>query len=109
MFQRTCTIVTATADTAVAASTVIPFGNFAGGQVFVPTGSSITALTWYGSHDGTTFLPIEDGAGNAVTSIFSSSAAAAKSCLIPAACFGCAFLKAVASGAAGTIYLSLKS
>ena len=109
MLLRFCTITNVRADTTVADSTSFDFRNFSGGMVFVPAGSGITVLTWYGSHDGITFLPIEDGSGTAVTSTFSSSAAAAKACLIPAACFAAAFLKIKATTEDGLVDISLKS
>jgi hypothetical protein len=112
MLQRSCPIATLYCGTSAAASLVgttgaagkVDFRNFSGGQVYVPAGSSITSLTWYGSHDGVTFLPVQDGAGNAVV----STVAAGYSCLIPASCFACAFLLAVGN-AAGTINLSIKT
>lgn len=91
-------------DTTAAACDPIPFADYAGGQVYVPAGSSLTSLTWYGSGDNATFYPVQDGLGNAVT----STVAASMCCLIPAACFACLFLKAVGN-AAGTIAISLKS
>ena len=107
MLQRLCSIINEVAvDTTAAACDAIPFSNFAGGMVYVPAtaGASITGLTWYASHDGITYLAVYDGAGVAVTTTIAHS----KCCLIPAACFGAAFLKAVGN-AAGTIILSLKS
>ena len=62
----------------------IPYENHAGGQVYVPAGSSITLLTWYGSDDGKTFYALYDGAANAVKS---SGLAATYSCPIPDECF----------------------
>jgi hypothetical protein len=102
--HRVCDILLVTIGTTVAGSSPISYTAYAGGQVFVPAGSSITTLVWYGSHDGVTYLAVQDGAGNAIT----SSIAASKNCLIPAACFACAFLKATGNEA-GTINLSLKS
>ena len=94
-----------TMGTAVANSTTIPFGNYAGGQVYVPAGSAITALAWYGSPNGETWTPVYDGAGSPATSII----AAGQNCLIPAACFASSSLRGVASGGAGTVFISLKS
>jgi hypothetical protein len=83
----------------------IPFENASAGQVYVPSGSSLTVLTWYSKmeSDGT-FVAVQDGAGNAVTSTVSASMC----CLIPAACFGCKCLKAVGN-TTGYIDISVKS
>ena len=91
-------------DTTAAACDPIPFADYAGGQVYVPTGSSITSLAWYSSPDNATYTPVYDGLGNAC----SSTIAASENCPIPAACFACMFLKAVGN-AAGIIAISLKS
>jgi hypothetical protein len=102
--RSTAIIPGVTVGTTAAASTGFNNKNFAGGMVYVPAGSSITSLAWYGSSDGILFYPIYDGAGNAVT----STVAASECCLIPAACFASAFLKAV-DAAGGTISVSLKA
>jgi hypothetical protein len=102
--QRNTLITKVAVGTVVADSAKIPFGNHSGGQVYVPSGSTITTITWYGSHDGVTFTEIQDGSNNAIVSLISASL----NCAIPAACFACAFLKAVGD-AAGTIDISLKS
>ncbi len=81
------------------------FGSSSAGQVRIPSGSPITSLTWYsGDTRGGPWYPVQDGAGNGVT----STVAAGNSCLIPAACFACAFLLAVGNSA-GTMNLDLKS
>jgi hypothetical protein len=82
------------AATSLANSTEILFSQWAGAQVYVPTGASATSLTWYSAPvSGGAFLPVQDGAGVAVTSTISGGMC----CLIPAACFGCGVLKAVAN------------
>jgi hypothetical protein len=86
--------------------------NFAGGSVFFPA-SGITQLTWYGSIDGKTYVPVGDGAGNGVTTTPTEVAGSYASCpLIPAVCFALPFLACYASGAGdtgGVIGLGLKS
>ena len=104
MLQRFSLVTQVAVGTSVSASKTIEFRSFGAGQVFVPVGSAITVLTWYGSYDGITFLPIQDGNGNAVISTVS----AGNCCLIPAACFACAFLRAT-DPTGGTINLSLKA
>jgi hypothetical protein len=93
-----------TVGTTVADSDAIQYQNYAGGQVFVPTGSSITSLTWYSSYDGITYTAIYDGGGTSVT----TTIVAAENCPIPDECFACPFLKAI-DAAGGTIVVSLKS
>lgn len=92
-------------DTVLADCGEIPFTNASAGQVFVPAGSNLTTLTWYAAPvSGGTFLAVQNGAGVAVTSTVSAGIC----CLIPAACFGCAVLKAVGN-ADGTVDICLKS
>ncbi|MCE5269643.1 MAG: hypothetical protein LLG00_17330 [Planctomycetaceae bacterium] len=95
--------------TAVEASKSIGFRSFAGGHVHLPTNQTgISKLSWYASWDDVTFFPVYDGAGNPVT----TTIAAGTCCLIPAACFACAYLKAVAIGAAdtgGAVVVTLKA
>ena len=108
MLQRLCDQTALAVTNAIGTTQAIPFANFAGGMVQNPTGSVITALTWWASYNGVTYLALQDGAGSAIT----STVAAAKCVPIPAACFGARFLKAVGTFSAGTsdtIYLSRKS
>jgi hypothetical protein len=103
LFRRTVRFdVTLTAS--LATTPDIGYADFAGGMVHVPTGSSITSLTWYTSHDGTTYIAAQDSTGVAVT----QTVAAAKSYPIPDALFGAGKLKCVAN-AGGAVYLTFKS
>jgi len=110
MFQRSCTPISLAITATLATTPPFSFGNFAGGQVYVPANSSLTTLTWYSAAtaDGT-FTPVQDGASTpaAVTSTVTPSTTGCN-CKIPADCFACAFLKVVGN-AAETIGLSLKS
>jgi len=82
----------------------LAFQHAAGGTVFVPSGSSITSLTYYAATAiGGTYLPLNDASGSAVT----QTVAAGKAYDLPAACFGCCALKIVAN-AAGSVDVSLK-
>ena len=102
--QRFCVTTEFTAPSS-AAGNGFNFGSSSAGQVRVPSGSSITSLTWYcGDTVGGPWYAVQDGSGNAVT----STIAAGNSCLIPAACFACHWLLPVGN-AAGTINLDLKS
>jgi hypothetical protein len=92
-------------DSLTASSTEIDLRGWAGGMVYVPTGSSITILTWYAAKYPTdTYLPAYDGLGNAVTSIVVGPMAVP----IPAALFAAGVIKALGD-AAGTIGVTLKS
>lgn len=69
----------------------LAFGSYSSGQIRVPaqTANGLTTLTWYsGDTIGGPWYPVQDGAGNAVTSSIGSG----NSCLIPVLCFGCKFL-----------------
>ena len=63
--------------------------------------SAARTISWYGSLDGINFFPIEDDSG-AVTQTFTAEAVR----LLPDACFGCPYLKAV-SATPGTIEIIL--
>jgi hypothetical protein len=91
-------------STTLADCTPIPFFGWAAGQVYLPAGTH-TTLTWYGApSENGAYVPVQDGAGNAVTSKVGASMAV----LIPAACFGCRLLKAVADVAV-TATVTLKA
>ena len=101
--------------TTEATSDEIPYEEWSSGEVFIPTGSTITSLTWYAAYrqrnqpSGTvpspapTYLPAQDSAGAAVT----QTVAATKCYPIPVALAGCAAIKCVGN-AAGTITVCVK-
>ena len=93
------------AITASAATTAeIGYEGWASGMVYVPSGSSLTSLTWYVAPvSGGTYVAAQDGAGNAKTSTVS----AGKAVPIPADLLGAGALKAVGN-TTGTIDVSLK-
>ena len=100
----TTTIPSVTVATAVANSEEIMSGSYAGGMIFVPSGSTITTITWYAAEKaGGTYLAAYDADGVALT----QTVAASKAYEIPAALFGCRAIKAVGN-AAGTLAISLK-
>ncbi len=80
------------------------YGGFAGGVVTVPTGSSLTLLTWYKSDDNVTYTPLDAGGGSATT----TTVAAGYCYSIPLALFGAKYI-AVQGNVAGTLLVSLKS
>jgi hypothetical protein len=97
------------AVTATLASTAeIHFGDFTSGTVHIPSGSSITTLTWYTSDEpGGTFLAAYDSDLTAPAAIVQTVAAGC-SYPIPFDLAGARALKAVGN-AAGNIDVSMKS
>jgi hypothetical protein len=92
------------ADTVLADAQEIIVADRIAGMVFVPTGSTITSITWYATYtEGGTFLAAYDQDGAAVV----QTVAAAKAYQLPTALAGAYSLKAV-TDADGTIYVSLK-
>lgn len=95
---------TVTVATAVASSEEIKYGGFAFGEIYIPTGSSITSLTWYtASENGGTYMAAYDEDGVAVTQTVS----AAKAYPIPTALAGCKAIKAEGD-AAGVMDVVMK-
>ena len=80
-------------------------GSFAGGIISIPTGSTLTSLTFYHSdtEDGT-YLPLHDSSGTATT----LTCAADKSYVQPQDCNSAVHLKVIGN-AAGTINWSGKT
>lgn len=105
--KRESTIHTGVAvdNSALASSTEIDITSYSSGSVFVPSGSSLTTLTWYAAEKcGGTYHAAYDSAGSAVT----QTVAADRAYPIPAALFGASAIKAIGN-AAGTVIVSLKS
>lgn len=89
--------------TAVANSDEISYGEFSAGEVFVPTGSSITTLTWHVAQTaGGTYLAAYNASG-----AIAQTVAAGRAYPIPSDLAGARFLKGTGN-AAGSIGLSLK-
>lgn len=94
-----------TVTDAIATCEEILYSEYTSGEVFVPTGSSITSLTfWAAPTPGGTYLPAQDYDGAAVV----LTVAQTKSYPIPLCLIGCRALKVVGN-VAGTIDVSLKS
>lgn len=75
------------------------------GTVHLPTGSSITSLTYHAAPQiGGTYNPLHDSAGAAVTQ---TTLSANKAYQIPAAVFGSGAIK-IAANAQGAVSISLK-
>jgi hypothetical protein len=89
---------------AVANSTEILFGPYAGATFFVPAGSSLTSITWYAADvPGGTYLPVYDE--NSV--LCRQTVAAGQAYQLPTALFGCRAIKGVDAGG-GTISITPK-
>lgn len=106
MLQRVSNTVPAvTIATSVASSQELFFGNYGGGMIHIPTGSSITTLTWYvADKPGGTYLAAYDEAGTQLQQTVGDGKAYA----IPLGLFGCAAVKVVGD-AGGTAAITLKS
>jgi len=86
----------------------IPFTEFAGGRIYIPAGSSITALTfWDAPVPGGTFLPSYDDAATPAALAW-TGLTAGRSYLIPPKLFAAGAIKIVVN-TAGTVYISRKS
>jgi len=99
--------------TAIGTTPEILYGEYAGGMIHIPSGSSITSLTWYSSHksggDFEAAMHSEDEHVTPITYVATvQTVAADKAYPIPQELVGSPVLKVVGN-AAGTIYLGLKS
>lgn len=95
-------------DKDIADAEEIQTGEYAGGVLYVPAGSSLTSVTFYvADSKGGTYLPLYDQAGLAV----SMGVSASRAYEIPTAVFGAAFIKIIgdASSDDQTAYLTFKS
>lgn len=91
-------------DSSIADSQEIPFGPYSSGIVYIPSGSSLTSLTWYVAEKaGGTYLAAHDEDGTPVTQTVAASEAHA----IPSALFPARGLKALGD-ATGSFAISLK-
>ena len=93
-------------DTVLADSAAINYGDFEKGMVSVPTGSSLTTLTWHasGSEDGT-YLPALSSA--AVPAAITQTVSGGKVYPIPDDLRGARFLK-ITGNADGVVGVTLK-
>lgn len=82
---------------------------FAGGRVYIPSGSAVTSLTFYDApnEDGT-FVASYDDTLTTPLELKLTGLSASKSYPIPAKLFGAGFFKMLANDT-GTVYVSLKS
>lgn len=95
-----------TVETSVANSVAISYGDFEKGMVSVPTGSSLTTLTWHASgSEGGTYLPAFSSA--AVPVAVTQTVSGGKVYPIPVDLQGARFLK-ITGNAAGVVGVTLK-
>lgn len=90
-------------NTAEGTTAAFDFQEWSGGTVHIPSGSSITSLTFYSSNTDGTFLPLYDSTGTAVT----LTVAATRAYEMPSAIFSCGRLKMVGD-AADTVGVTVK-
>ena len=104
MQKSKCYSVAVVADAGdIADAGAIDMREYDGALLFIPSGSSITSLTWYASYDGSTYSALNGSDNSAVT----QTVAAAKAVHIHPACNVAALLKVVGD-AAGTITVCTK-
>lgn len=91
-------------NTAIGTTAEFSYGDFRDGFVIVPTGSSVTSLTyWVSGSSGGTYIAAHDASGTAIT----QTVAGAKAYALPAALAGARWVKIV-SNAAGTVTITAK-
>lgn len=91
--------------TSAGTTPAISIDGYASGEVYIPTGSSITTLTYHVAPSSAgTFIAAYDATPAAVT----QTVAAARAYPIPSALFGAAMMKIVVN-AAGTVSITTKS
>jgi hypothetical protein len=91
---------------APASSTAIPYGEFSQGQIFVPSGSSLTTLTWH-VYDPQAGAWVAAYAADGTTAV-TSTVAASRAVPIPASLAGASMIAAVGN-AAGTVNVEVKA
>lgn len=102
--RRSCTQQDVAITTSAATTGEISIGDFVQGEIFIPTGSSITTLTYYVAPNSSgTYIAAQDGSG-AIT----QTVAAAKAYQMPSALFGAAMIRIVGN-AAGTVTINIKN
>jgi ABC-type microcin C transport system permease subunit YejB len=87
-----------------ATSPEIELTRFTSGEIAIPTGSSITTLTYFVAMPSGTYFAAQDATPAAIT----QTVAATKAYPIPAALFGSALIQ-IRANAAGTVFINLKS
>lgn len=90
--------------TSTSTTALLTYKDFASGSILIPSGSAITTLTYnVCATDNGTFVPMQDGAGAAVTTTVAASSAYP----IPVALNGAAFIK-ITVNSAGVVNYTVK-
>lgn len=99
--------ISAAVGTAATSSTTIPMGDMTSGVAYLSGLTAPTTITLYASPDGTTFSPLHDFTGAAVTMAVPAAAAAV---VLPPAASPVRFLKLVSGSdiGAAVVVVSLK-
>lgn len=103
-YDRSCESYEVALTTAENTSPIICYGGVRAGAVYVPNGSSVTTLTFWGSHDGVTFEAAYTNAGTPAA--ITLTVAADRATRLPEL-QGFKYIKAV-SNAAGTVNFTLQ-
>ena len=102
------TLSSVTVDTVLADCKAFPFSGYAGARVLIPSGSSITSLTFHESvTESGTFVACYDDTATTPVALALTGVAASKSYPIPAKLYGARWLKMVGD-ADGVVDIVLK-
>lgn len=74
-----------------AAAIELGAANMATGSLIIPSGSTVTSLDWYGSHDGENYFAVSGASGADAQAVVAGELAQ-----FPDQCFGVPYLKIVA-------------
>lgn len=91
-------------NTAVGTSDPISFGDASGGRIIVPTGSSLTSLAVYESHNDVDYVISNDDTETALV----LTVTAGNAYMLPTFLFGAKFIKLVGN-VAGTVHVTTKT
>lgn len=103
MAQITHNNVTLTITNSASTTAKLDLQHCDGGTFFVPTGSTLTSLTFHVSRDNSTWLPLYDSNGSAA----SLTVAETRAYQMPVAANACRYVAVVGSGS-GTVYFTGK-
>jgi len=103
MAYRRCTVLEVSAGESLATSEGIQYENFGAGHFRVTSDGTVGTLTWYSSHDGTTYVPAHNS-----TDAITQSVTKNQSYPIPSDLSGAMWIKVVAD-VASTLNVVLKT
>jgi len=105
-FENKARVRTVSLNTAAGTTEEIEIGMAVRGEIHIPTGSSVTSITWWSSTEANgTYITCYDSANAAVT----QTVAAARAHSLPAALFGRKFVKGVVNAAEAAAILVLQT